>query len=286
MLPYVIVKLTEEKVNKQDYFNFFLLGLFAQSSLAIVFLALKYTSALDATIISVITGALIVYAGHYFYKEKVNNLINIGLALTLLGTCIVVVEPLITGVSNHIPTYERIIGNILAFIYNITWVVYVIWSKMCSSKEKPKLLKKTLSFIHIRPMTKTYSPILTVALTFYVGLLTLIPLALLENFGSFGAINFNILAIDFRGILGLLYMSIFSSIIAFSLNQWALDNGRVSDSAIFGYLGPVFAFPIAFLLLGEIPTPFLILGVIVIAFGVVIAEAGAQEPNTIPNHEK
>jgi drug/metabolite transporter (DMT)-like permease len=283
MLPYVIVKLTEEKINKKDYFNFFLLGLFAQSSLAITFVALEYTSALDATVISVITGALIIYAGHYFYKEKVNKLINIGLVLTLVGTLIVVVEPLLTGVSNHIPVYERIIGNVLAFIYNLTWVVYVIWSKMCSSKEKPKLLKKTLSFIHIKPMTKTYSPTLTVAITFYVGLLTLIPLALLENFGSPGTTNFTILTIDFRGILGLLYMAIFSSIVAFSLNQWALENGRVSDSAIFGYLGPVFAFPIAFLLLGEVPTFFLILGIIVIASGVIIAEAGAQKANGMLN---
>jgi drug/metabolite transporter (DMT)-like permease len=286
VLPYVVVKLTEEKINKKDYFNFFLLGLFAQSSLAIVFVALKYTSALDSTIISVITSVLIIYAGHYFYKEKVNKLINIGLVLTLFGTFIVVVKPFLTGASNHIPIYERVVGNVLAFIYNLTWVVYIIWSKMCSSKEKPKLLKKTLSFIHIRPMSKTYSPTLTVAITFYVGLSTLIPMALLENFGFFGATNFSILTIDFRGILGLLYMSIFSSIVAFSLNQWALENGRISDSAILGYLGPVVSFPIAFLLLGEVPTPSLILSAIVIACGVIIAEVGAQKAAGALNHKK
>lgn len=284
MLPYVIIKLTEEKVNKRDYFNFFLLGLFAQSSLAITFLALKYTSALDSTVISVITGALIIYAGHYFYKEKVNKLITIGLILTLVGTFVVVIEPLLSGTYSQIPVYERIIGNILAFIYNLTWVVYVIWSKMCTSKEKPKLLNKTLSFIHIRSMTKTYSPVLTVAITFYVGLLTFIPMVLLEYSGFFGPINFNITAIDPRGILGLFYLSIFSSIVAFCLNQWALENGRVSDSAIFGYLGPVFSFPIAFLLLGEITTPILILGIIFVATGVITAEVGAQKITIEKNH--
>jgi drug/metabolite transporter (DMT)-like permease len=152
---------------------------------------------------------------------------------------------------------------------------------MSTDKEKPKLLKKSLSFIHIKPMTKSYSPTLIVAITMYVGLLTTIPLAIMENFGTFGEINFSILSIDTRGILGLLYMAIFSSIVAFSLHQWALENGRISESAIFGYLGPVFSFPIAFLLLGEIPTASLLFGAFVIAIGVILAEIGAQTANRI-----
>jgi drug/metabolite transporter (DMT)-like permease len=104
-LPFVIVKLLEEKVNVKDYPNLFLLGLFAQSSIAIVFLSLKYTSALDSTIISIITGALIIYSGHYFYKEKVNKLINVGLILTFIGTFVVILEPFLSGTTGQIPPH-------------------------------------------------------------------------------------------------------------------------------------------------------------------------------------
>lgn len=276
MLPYTIYKLTEVKINKKDYLNFLLLGLFSQSALAIIFVAMKYTTALDATVISVITGALTIYAGHYFYKDKVNRALEYGVVLTIIGTFVVVIEPLITGNVNHVPIYERVIGNALALIYNVTWVIYVLWSKMATTEERPKILKKTLDFINIKSMSKVYPPTLVVVITMYVGLLTTIPLALLENTIFLNDISFNIMSIDFRGILGLLYMTLFSSIAAFTLYQWALNNGRVSDSAIFGYLGPVFSFPVAFWLLGEVPSKTLIIGAIIIAAGVVIAEISAH----------
>lgn len=273
-LPYVVVKLTEVKINKKDYLNFLLLGLLAQSSLVIIFVALRYTTSLDATIISVITGALIVYAGHYFYKEKVNKLVSNGLILIIIGTVVVVLEPFLSGTSSNIPLGERILGNFLALIYNLTWVIYVVWSKMLSSEDSSLNVKKALKFIRIKPMTKTYPSTLVVALTMYVGLATLIPLALFEYSGIFGNNGFSFTQINSTAIAGVFYLAIASSIIAFSLNQWAIEKGKVSDSAIISYLGPIFSFPIAFLLLGELPTGFLIVGGIVVAAGVIIAEIG------------
>lgn len=281
LLPYIVLKLTENKINKKDYLNFFLLGLFAQSSIAIVFVALNYTTALDVTIISIVTGALTVYAGHYFYKEKVNSRLKLGMILTVIGTTVVIIEPIFAGIVDHTPILGRIFGNLLALIYHITWVVYVIWSKMSTTGKGTKELKKTLDFIRLRPMTKPYSPTLIAVVCMYVGLFTTIPLALLEHFGVFGNNTFDLSSVPSQGIIGLLFMSIFSSIVAFILYQWALDNGRVSDSAIFNYLSPIFAFPVSYMLLGELPTTFLIAGAVVITAGVVIAETGGKaEPNT------
>jgi drug/metabolite transporter (DMT)-like permease len=56
------------------------------------------------------------------------------------------------------------------------------------------------------------------------------------------------------------------------LNQWALEHGKIRDSAVFSYVGIVFSFPIAYLLLGEIPNTFMIIGGAIIAVGVFIAE--------------
>jgi drug/metabolite transporter (DMT)-like permease len=277
LLPYVVIKLTETKINKKDYLNFFLLGLFAQSSIAIIFVALEYTTALDATIISIITGALTVYAGNYFYKEKISKRLQIGMLLTIAGTLVVMAEPLLSNVANHIPIHDRLFGNFLALIYHLTWVIYVIWSKMSSSGEKTRELRKSLDFIRLRPMTKPYSPVLIAVIGMYVGLLTTIPLAIFENLGVFGGTAFNISSVPAKGVMGLLFMTIFSSIAAFTLYQWALDNGRISDSAIFNYLSPVFAFPVSYFLLGELPTAFLITGAVIVTIGVIVAETDVKE---------
>jgi drug/metabolite transporter (DMT)-like permease len=281
LLPFAIYMLMGTKIAKKDYWNLFLLGVFSETALILCFVGLEYTNALDATIISIITGALTVYAGHYFYREKVNKRVNMGLLLTGIGTLVVILEPVFLSApqgAGAVSIGDRILGNVLTVIYNLTWVIYVIWSKM-SMGENSKLLKKTLSFVHIRPMSKPYSPILITTLSMYVGLITFIPTMILENSGFFGQVNFSLLAIDPRGIMGVLYLALLSSIVAYSLYQWALENGTVADSVFYGYLTPVFTFPVAFLLLGEIPTAVLMIGTVIIVSGVVMAEVGEREAN-------
>jgi drug/metabolite transporter (DMT)-like permease len=271
ILPWIAHQLRSEPISKSDYLNFFFLGLFSQPSLIIPFVALKFTSALDFTIIGVIGTVLAVYAGHYFYKEKINKGIVVGLVLASLGTVFIVLEPILSGHNNGNSVFERTMGNVLGLFYAIVWVIYVIWSKY-SMGETSKMLKKTLSFIHLRPMTKRYSPTTIVLCSFFVGLFTLIPLAIIENIKINSMGNFNLFAIDYRGVLGLLYMAIYSSIVAYHLNQWGLRYVKVSNFAIYGYLAPVFTLPFAFLLLGEFPNTFMFAGAALITIGVVVAE--------------
>ncbi len=271
VLPITAYQLKKEPIHKNDYLNFFLLGLFSQTTLILPFVALKFTSALDYTIIGVMASVLTVYAGHYFYKDRINKGIKAGLVLASLGTILIVLEPVLwgNGSTNTVP--ERILGNVLGLFYAITWVIYVIWAKF-SMGERSGLLKKTLGFINIKPMTGKYSAATVVLLSFYVGLFTLIPLAVLENLNVAGNITFNLLTIDIKGVAGLFYMAIFSSIVAYWLNHWGLEKAKVSDFAIFGYLAPVFTLPFAYLLLGELPNTLMLIGTALIAAGVVIAE--------------
>jgi drug/metabolite transporter (DMT)-like permease len=275
LLPYTIFEINKQKVAIKDLTNFFLLGLFSQTSLILIFVALEYTTALDSAIISIIGGALTVYAGHYFYKEKVGFRTKIGLSIALLGTVIAILEPALSGTGNNIDISKRLMGNLIVLVNSFAWVIYVVWSKM-SMGEPSKLLKKTLSFIHIKPMSKKYSPTLLVSITFYVGLITLIPLSFLELAGNPRVADFNIMNLDVNGWLGLLYMAIFSSMVAYMLHEWAIENGKITDSAIFSYLGPVFTFPIAFWLLKETPSAFLLTGGAMILAGVILAEIGSE----------
>lgn len=274
ILPYAFFELRRNPIHKQDWLNLFLLGIFSQTSIVIVFFALKYTSALDYAIISVLSLILSIYAGHYFYKEEVNIKLTTGLIIASLGTLVVVLEPIITGMANHSPIFQRLTGNLIGLLYALTWVVYIVWSKYSMGENSPKL-KKALSFIHLKPMKHSYSPTSIVIISFFVGLITITPLAILENLGTFGSLGtFNIFEIPLTGWLGILYMVIFSSLIAYTIYQWALENGKVSDSALYGYLSPVFTLPAAYFLLGETPNCCMLVGGALIAVGVFIAETG------------
>ncbi|OGC38705.1 hypothetical protein A3K42_00920 [candidate division WWE3 bacterium RBG_13_37_7] len=266
-----MLELNKNSVNKKDYFNFFLLGIFSQTTLLIVFYAYKFSTVLDITLIGVLGAVLAMYAGHYFYKEKMDKRLTIGLIFALAGTIFVILEPLLSPTEGD-TTIQRLIGNILGLIYNLTWVTYIVWAKMSMGTNSPTL-KKALSFIHIKPMTKKYSPFLIVTLTLYVGLATMIPLAVMENLGFLGSIGgFRVLTIGLNGILGLLYMSVLSSITAYFLYQWGLERIQIADQALYNYLNPIFAAPFAYILLGELPTLNTLIGGFIIAVGIIIAE--------------
>ncbi|MBU0535242.1 DMT family transporter [Patescibacteria group bacterium] len=273
LLPYIIYQIQKTKIAKKDLINFFLFGLLSQTSLAFIFVGLEYTTVLETTIIGVLGSIMVVAAGHYFYNDKVNRQVKIGLLVATLGTLFVILEPLITKNFHDRKILERVLGNSLILMYNITWVLFIVWSKFSLTGEKSKLMKKSLSFLHLKQMSKEYSSSLLTATSLYVGLITIMPLALLENMGLLGQLSsFNILSIDNRGILGILYMAIGSSIVAYMIYQWSLKYVTVSDTAFFGYLSPIVTLPFAYLFLGEVPNRFMFIGGLAIAAGVVIAE--------------
>jgi drug/metabolite transporter (DMT)-like permease len=273
LLPYIIYQTLKTKVNKSDLINFFLFGLLTQTSLAFIFVGLEYTTVLETTIIGVLGSIMVVAAGHYFYNDKVNKQVKIGLLIATLGTLFVIIEPLFTKNFHNRQLQERVFGNGLILLYNVTWVLFIVWSKFSLSGEKSKLMKKSLSFIHLKPMSKEYPATFLTAMSLYVGLITVMPLALLENMGLLGKLSsFDILSIDGRGILGILYMAVGSSIVAYMAYQWALKYVTVSDTAFFGYLSPIVTLPFSYLFLGEIPNQFMLMGGLIIASGVVIAE--------------
>lgn len=276
VFPIIYFQLKKEPIHKEDYGNFFLLGLFSQTALALTFVGLKYTTSLDYTIIGIMSSVLTVYAGHYFYKDKINKWIKIGLLIASLGTFLIVLEPAVAGNTGDHTPLERIFGNILAVANALTWVVFIIWSKF-SMGQKSEMLKKTLSFVHLKPMKRNYSPTTVIMITFYVALVTFMPLAIIENLYIPLETPFNMLTIDFRAVIGILYTSLLSSITAYWLHQWALANSKVSNAAIFAYLSPVFTVPFAYLILGELPNTLVIVGAALIAVGVILAEANNHD---------
>lgn len=273
LLPFVLLELKKNPIDKHDFLNVALLGIFGQTSLAFIFLGINYSTALDSAIIGVITPLLAIAAGHYFFKERINNFVRAGVIIATIGTIFVMLEPIFTDGNAVRPVGQRLLGNFWLMLNNLMFLLYIVWSKF-SLGENTAFIKKRFHFFHLKPMRKKYSSVQITTLSFYVGLITLVPLALLENTGFFGAINpnFNLANLPLNAVLGILYMALLSSIVAYCLFEWSLKTLTVADSAIYTYLTPLFTFPFAYLILKELPTEITLLGCVVIFIGVVIAE--------------
>ncbi len=250
----------------------FLLGFFSQTSLILIFIGLQYTSALEGVLIGILGTILSVYAGHYFYKEKIDWHIKLGLLIAVIGTLFIALEPLLQAKTASHAVELKVMGNLFIVAYSLSFLLYIVWSKMSMGINSAKI-KRSLKLIHMRPMKKKYSPILLMSISFYVGFITFIPLALLENLGYLGASKFSITDITLVPAMGILYMALLSSLVAYFAFEWGLSKVEVKDTAIFSYLQPVFALPFAYLLLREMPNQYMLLGVFIIAVGVAIAES-------------
>ena len=144
------------------------------------------------------------------------------------------------------------------------------WAKSCAGV-KSKAIDKYMDLIHVKPLTKKYPPALMTALSFFVGVVTLAPLAFLEMIKK-PNYNFDVTSMPANSVLGLLYLALFSSIVAYVVYQKSLEDVRVTDTAFFHYLSPIFSIPVAYVLLDETINIYALVGIVLIFIGVYIAE--------------
>lgn len=214
--------------------------------LLILYEGLERTAALNASLIGATGPIFVVLGGVIFLRERQEKREWQGLALSLLGSLILVSEPLILG--TNIDTASSSFGNILILLYNIIWAVYAILAKKFY-KTKPPL---------------------------YFGALTYLGTALI--YGTI--LNFNhqlpsfttLWLYDFKLLFPILYMATLGSIVANICYLYAASKIEVSEANLFTYLNGVVAIPVAYLILGERPSWLTGLAVLVIAYGVIRAE--------------
>jgi drug/metabolite transporter (DMT)-like permease len=240
ILPFFVIKFKEHPFKIKDLPLLLLVALCGTSfTLGLLFWGLSKTSAMDSAVIAATCPLMIVAAGAIFLKEIITKQEKIGLGFAFLGTMIAVVSPLFNGKMFH---SGNITGNLLIFLSNITWASYSILSKK---------------------LTKKYPSFNITAFSFFVGLITFLPLFLIQN---------SSLIIKIPAIPGILYMSLFGSIIAYFTYTYGFSLIEASEATLFTYLQPLFTAPLAVLWLKEaIYLPFII-GAVFIALGVFLTE--------------
>jgi len=245
-LPFFIYFTQKQPIKLKDLPLLILLGFLGTPlELILLFIGYEKTTSMDGVLISATAPIFITIGGALFLKEKVTKIERVGLVIAVLGSLITISQPIFEGNLFK----GNLSGNFLVFLSVIVWVAYVLGYKKRSFK---------------------YHPVISTAIGFFVGLITIIPIAIIkENSLIF---NFEFLILNSNALLGVLYMVIFSSVIAYTLYEYGLTLIEASEATVFAYLQPIFAAPVAYFWLGEkITLPFMV-GALIITAGVLISE--------------
>lgn len=111
---------------------------------------------------------------------------------------------------------------------------------------------------------------------FLIGFLTTLPLTLYEIKPA--EILPKLMSISTGAQLSVIFMSLFSGALAYFLYQKAQKTIEASEAAVFTYLTPIVTAPVATIWLHEKITLPYIIGSIVIAIGVILAEIKTKAP--------
>jgi drug/metabolite transporter (DMT)-like permease len=94
--------------------------------------------------------------------------------------------------------------------------------------------------------------------------------------GEFGRVDFS--AISTKSLLGLAYLIVFGSLIAFTAYVWLLQNARLSLVATYPYVNPVVAVFLGWAFLGEAVTPITLVAGAIVVIAVALIVTASHRP--------
>ncbi|MEK7577200.1 MAG: DMT family transporter [Patescibacteria group bacterium] len=242
-IPYLYV--TQTPFPKKTSDQLLLLGtsiISAPLTLFLFFEALTKTTALSGSLITAAGPLFLILGGVLFFRDIIRKNEKIGISIVILGVLLTVLGP--------IESFGKLEGNILMLLAVITDVVAALLSK--------------------EAMKRGINATLVAQFQFIVGFIVFVPLLLLRQ--SPETIVTTLIQAPQEAHLGALFMAIFSGTIAYTLRNIAIKTIEVSESALYQYLQPLWSAILAVLWLQESITPSYILGGIIIALGVIVAE--------------
>ncbi len=206
------------------------------------FYALQRTASINAPIIGSMGPIMVLVGSVIFLRERIKKSAIIGTGVSLAGILLIIFQPLLgKGMDGEIT------GNLLLIVATLGAVISTVVGR------------------------KFLTPQNAAGMTFwacFIGTFTFLPFMLLEYGNNPGWMA----NLDYRGVTGIIFGGVFSSLIAYTIYDWALAKLPAYRTGVFTYIDPVIAIIIAIPLLGEkITLPF-ILGSILVFLGILIAE--------------
>lgn len=225
-------------------------------ALGLLFYGASKTTLLQMSLITAFGPILSVLAGYLFLKDKITHKERIGILIAFLGSVLIVVEPFFSN--------SKADGN---FYGNLGVFGYILFT--------------TISGVLIKQVLRDgINPIGLTNLSFIIGLVTVVPIALfLYPNHSFSQILNSAFQIPLRYHMGVWYMALISGSFAFSLQNIAQKSIELSELAVFMYLYPILSGILAIFLLHDKFTVFTGVGSVTTTLGIIIAEVKKKRYN-------
>ena len=170
-----------------------------------------------------------------------------GIAVASVGFLVVLLYG--SGEAAALGTHE-LVGVAILAIAPLAWAFYTVLSK---------------------PLLAAYPAVHVAAYTTIIGAAVFLPLPVLRP-GLVGRIG----GLDWRGWLAALFVTLFALVLAYVFWYRGLRVLTPSQTAVYAYLVPVFGLLSAWLVLGERPTLYLLLGGATILAGVVLTNSAPR----------
>lgn len=239
LLPFAIR--TWKPLKQKDFLLLCLSSLFYITfSVTALNIGLTKTTAMNASIIWLLSPLLLFILSTSFLKEKINLRTFVGICIALTGALVIIGEPW----SLHSSNTEEIIGNLL-----------VVISVFCN----------VISTIICKPIAKRVDSYQLTFMNFVPGIVPIFLYSLTQlpqwDIDNITSASWNALA-----------ASIVAVIIANLLFFYALRHKNANEVGIYQYLDTVATIVVAYFLLSEIPTAKFAIGAVLVCIGVYVAE--------------
>lgn len=241
---YMESKNSEEKYvfQKKDLKKFLFTGIVGMVGYHIFFfLSLKYTTAINSSIIGATNPVVTALLAVIFLKQRLPLRQALGIVLSLVG----VVLTITAGDLSVLASFGLNKGDLIMCLAVVVWAAYGVYSKSrCAG---------------ISPVAITYY-------SFLVCTLVLVPFVLLEKPWVF------LPGVPAEAYIAVIFMAIFPSCFSYLVQQIAIKEIGPARASVFINLVPVFSFILATLILGEELQPVKILTAVLIIAGVCICQ--------------
>jgi drug/metabolite transporter (DMT)-like permease len=242
LLPIYFLRRNRGKLTRRDVWTLSYLGWLLCANQLFFTVGLAYTTSGHSAMILAIGPILVLLLARAMKIEALTTAKIAGMALAFTGAAILAAE---NGFDlRRSPTLS---GDLITLLGTTCFTFYVVLSKKVASK---------------------YDSIEMNAVNVFASAIVLLPLAI------FLAVHRDWKSVPWEGWMGLLYMAAISSVAAYTLFYWALRYMEASRVAAVNYFQPIGAILVAALFLREVPTRHLLLGGVLILFGVYLAERG------------
>ncbi|SKA97042.1 Permease of the drug/metabolite transporter (DMT) superfamily [Caloramator quimbayensis] len=245
LILYFVVKKkepTQFKLSKKDIPVFTFTGIVGMFGYHVFFFnALKYTTAINSSIIAATNPLVTAILCIVFLKDKINSKRVFGIILSFVGVFLTITNANMSILINL--SFNK--GDILMLIAVLMWASYSVYSK------------KVMQY---------YSPLILTYYSFLFCSIFLIPFVIYE--APWRLIG----TIPYYSYIASIYMSIFPSVIGYLVQQMSIKQIGPSKTAIFVNLVPIFSIILSTLILRETISPVKFLTALLIVTGVYICQ--------------